>query len=376
MTKRDYGQGSITPRGKRKWLIRLRLGIDPITGTRRRLNRTVTGTKRDAQQALDEARQQHGAGLAIDVKSQTVAQFLRGWVDAQHRHGGINARSHERYEGVIERHLIPTIGHLALPDLRYDHVAALRDSWVSGEGSTAAHPLSAASIHKHLHILRKAMREAVARRLIPFNPVEGVTAPRQAAQPKDRVLDDGEIRRLLAAGAGTRFASVIRIALATGARQGELLSLRWEDVDWDRSLVHVAGTKSAQAQRDVELSSVTLASLRRHRLELSELRLATGPVWQDHGLVFPSRIGTPWVRRAFYRGYLAVVDRAGLAGTGVDFHCLRHTATTHWIFAGQDRYTIAKRLGHKDSYFTERRYGGLLLGQQRVAAQALDHLLA
>ena len=94
-------------------------------------------------------------------------------------------------------------------------------------------------------------------------------------------------------------------------------------------------------------------------------------------MVFPSSIGTPWVRRAFYRDYKMLVNESGIAAPqSVKWHTLRHTAASQWIKAGVDIFTVSRRLGHSSAAFTMDRYGHLLKGQQRQAAEALDHLLA
>ncbi len=109
----------------------------------------------------------------------------------------------------------------------------------------------------------------------------------------------------------------------------------------------------------------------------AEQRLKLGGIWKECGLIFPSRVGTPWLPRPFYRGYRVIVTRAGVEDSeSVYFHTLRHTAASQWIRLGADIFTVSRRLGHASAAFTMDVYGHLLKGQQRVAAEALDHLLA
>ena len=136
-------------------------------------------------------------------------------------------------------------------------------------------------------------------------------------------------------------------------------------------------TKTARSHRTIELSAATVAQLNAHRQSQRERRVLLGPTWQDNGLVFPSTIGTPWIRRTFYRDYKSLVGASALdVPETVTWHALRHSAASQWIKAGVDIYTVSRRLGHSSASFTMDVYAHLLKGQQRQAAEALDHLLA
>ncbi|MDP6605156.1 MAG: site-specific integrase, partial [Dehalococcoidia bacterium] len=162
-----------------------------------------------------------------------------------------------------------------------------------------------------------------------------------------------------------------------GLRQAEMLTLKWDDVDIETAEVRVRGTKTQNSRRTIELSSTTVAQLRSHRQAQRQHRLRLGPAWHEHGLVFPSSIGTPWLRRPFYRDYKMVVAISGVDDpASVKWHTLRHTAATLWIKGSVDIYTVSRRLGHASAAFTMDVYGHLLKGQQQHAAGVLDHLLA
>jgi integrase len=204
-----------------------------------------------------------------------------------------------------------------------------------------------------------------------------ILEPSRVKQREQRALTEEEISTLLTAAEGTRFAAPIRFTLASGLRQSELLALKWTDVDFDGCLAHVRGTKTAKSRRAVELSAVTITTLRTHRRQQARTRLRRGSAWQDHGLVFPSTAGTPWFKRMFYRDYRAVVDRSGIMSPAtVTWHTLRHTAATQWLRHGADVFSVSRRLGHASAAFTMDVYGHLLKGQQQQAAEALDTLLA
>lgn len=235
-----------------------------------------------------------------------------------------------------------------------------------------------------------ALDQAVRQGLIVRNPVDAVTVPSGRGQGERRALEDDEIALLLAAADGGRQFAPIAFLLQTGMREGELLRLKWADVDLDaqtvtvqRGLVHVRGkglvlaeTKTGKSRRTIGLSPATVALLRKHRARQAEERLKAGAAWSEQGFVFPTNRGTAQWPRTFLRDVKKVVGRSEIADPDmVTVHCLRHTAAMQWIKAGADIHTVSRRLGHASASFTMDVYGHLLKGMQRTVAEALDHLI-
>lgn len=390
MSRSDYGNGTIRERSPGRWLVAIELGRDPQAGRRQRRYFTVFGSRRDANQARREALTQRDRGTLIPADKITLAEWLESWLERHYAERHVSAKSHDRYRSIIQRHLIPALGRLKLQDLRPDHIADMKARWLSGKRSTSLRPLSGASVHKHLVVLRRALTDAVRSRVIPQNPADVVPAPSVRPTVERRALTEDEIRLLVAAAREGRWDFPIRFTLATGVRQGELLGLKWEDVDLDgatvairRTLSYVGGEvifappKTERSRRIIELSAATVRSLRQHRSEQGTRRLMLGPAWGENNLVFPSSVGTPWLARAFYRGYRDVLDRSGIPDLDtINWHTLRHTAATQWLHHGVDVFSVSRRLGHASASFTMDVYAHLLRGQQRQAAEALDYLLA
>jgi len=390
MSRQDYGSGTIKERAPGRWQVSAEAGRDPQTHRRRRRRFTVAGTRKDALRALREAQQQRDHGIAVTPDRISVGEWLTGWLERHRAEGHINPRTHDRYRQIIRSHLVPGLGQLRLQALRADHIADLKARWLSGKDSTAAGPLAGGTVHKHLVVLRRGLADAVKASIIIRNPMDAVSAPSARGREERRALTEEEIPALLGAAIGTRFDAPIRFTLATGLREGELLALKWEDVDWEagtvairRTLAYIDGKtvfgapKTEHSRRTIELSAATVQLLRSHRAAQATHRLRLGPIWREHGLVFPSLLGTPWLARTFYRDYRAIVDRSGIEGAAsVNWHTLRHTAATQWLRHGADVFSVSRRLGHASASFTMDCYGHLLKGQQRQAAEALDHLLA
>ena len=271
---------------------------------------------------------------------------------------------------------------MRLRDLRAVHVADMYARQLES--------LSANTVRQHHVVMKKAFEEAVRSNLIATNPVNAVQRPTIRASAERRALDESEIAALIDAARGTRVETPIRFAVATGLRQGELIGLRWQDVDLDAAVVtvtrsagyvlgegmKVSRTKTRNARRTIELSAALVGLLRRHRNDQRAQRLHVGPAWQEHGLVFPSSVGTLWTPHNLYRAYKKVVNASCIADPDtVNFHTLRHTAATQWLRAGADIHVVSRRLGHSSAAFTISVYGHLLRGMQRTAAEALDHLI-
>lgn len=388
MNKRDYGEGSYVERSPGAWLITVPLGSD-ASGKRRRQRFTVKGNKAAAKKALRQemAKRDNGFGVAPDRI--TTGEWLTRWLERHIASGKIGPRAADRYDGIVKKHLIPAIGAVKLQALRADQIDDLKTAWLNGTATTTDKPLSGGTVHKFLVILRQSFADALKKDVISRNPLDKVAAPSVKVSIERRALSEDEITTLVRASANTRYDVPIRFTLATGLREGELLAVRWSDVDLDRAMVTIERTllyvggkvqfakpKSQRSKRSIELSAATVQLLRTHRAAQAEHRLKIGPLWQEHGLVFPSLIGTPWLPRAFYRSYRAVVNRAGLTDAGsVNWHALRHTAASQWLRHGADVYAVSRRLGHGSAAFTMDVYGHLLSGQQRHAAESLDYLI-
>ena len=291
----------------------------------------------------------------------TVGEWLTSWL-AQHYEGGhIVEATYQRHELIIAKHLVPRLGSLPLDALSANDIATMRNEWLSGSGSTSRRPMARGTVQKQLKVLRQALTAAVAHGKLVVNPACEVAVSAHRAPAEQRALDEDEITALLRAAAGTPYEVPIRVALATGIRQAELLGLEWRDVDMVSRIILIRGTKSARSYRVIEISDGTVALLRSHR-EAQEARagwrLEAG---RNEDLLFPSPDGGPWARGPFYREYRRVVESSGIRSPQtVKWHTLRHTAASQWLRRGADIFTVSRRLGHASASFTMDVYAHML----------------
>ncbi|WP_165772518.1 tyrosine-type recombinase/integrase [Tepidiforma thermophila] len=237
--------------------------------------------------------------------------------------------------------------------------------------------------HKIVH---KALADAVRLGYLAANPADRAAPPRVVQATAGTVLGPEEARRLLEAARGDRLEALAVLALTTGMRQGELLALRWRDVDLEGGTIRVTGSlawvageyriqepKTASSRRAVALGELARSALRAHRQRQLEERPRAGPAWHDLDLVFCREDGYYLNPKAPLDWLERTLARAGLRK--VRFHDLRHTAATLAIASGVDVRTTGALLGHVSAKMTLDTYGHALPGAAEAAAQAIDAAL-
>lgn len=379
--------GYIRRQSRESWEVTVDLGRDPTTGRRRRRFMTIRGTKRDAERALAAALNERDRGIDISPGKLTVAEYLRRWLRDYAAHN-VAPSTLEGYSGIIVHHLIPTFGSLRLRDLRPAHIQEQYGRAQAAGGRVDGGPigLSAQTVLNHHRLLREALSHAVEWQLLAVNPADAVKPPR-ARRHEMRVLDAEEAGRLLEAAEDTPYHALIYVALATGARVGELFGLRWQDIDLDRSTMHItrsarrfAGrgvifteTKTHRSRRPVALSAATVALLREHRRARAEQRLALGLAYRDQGIVFASPTGGPLDGSNLRRAFVLMTERADVPR--LRLHDLRHTAATLMLREGVHPKVVSERLGHATVGLTLDTYSHVLPDLQRDAAEVMDGVL-
>ena len=377
--------GSVRRRGKGTWEVTIDLGRDSVGSRRRRRFINVKGTKRDAERALAEAFHQRDTGISFAPGLMTVGEYLNRWL-RDYAEAKVSLRTWVRYRGIVDRHLAPNLGHLRLGELRPAHIQALyglalRDGGRVDGKSGGLSPRTVLHIHR---VLRQALSWAVKWQLVTRNPADAVSPPRPN-RPEMRTLNVEETERLLISAEGSPSYALVYLALTTGARKGELLALRWQDVDLDRgqmeiqrTVYQVAGSgmafgapKTHLSRRPVKLSVETVRVLRDHRRQQAENRLRVGPAYQDHDLIFASEIGT--VLSNTGRSFPRLASKAGLEG--LRFHDLRHTAATLMLREGIHPKVVQERLGHASVSLTLDVYSHVLPELESAAAETLDRVL-
>lgn len=383
--KRGNNEGSITRRADGRWQARVSLDAGNrkyfYGKTRQEVAAQLTAALRDRDQGLPP----------IADERQTLVQYLDNWLATMR--STVRPRTWQRYEQYIRLHTMPLLGKVPLTKLTAQQVQGLYANRLEAGCS----PTSV----KHLHtVLHKALEDALRLGLVQRNVVDLVRAPRMR-RVEMRVLSLEQVRALLLVARGDRFEALYTLAVTTGMRRGELLALKWRDVDLGQGSGGASGThasgqpalqvratlqktkggfvyaepKSARSRRRIALTAAAAEALRTHRARQAEERLLIGPEWEEHDLVFCTHQGRPLSgSNVLNQNFHPLLKRAGLPR--MRFHDLRHTAATLLLLRGVHPKVVSELLGHSSVSLTLDVYSHVLPDMQREATTALDQMLA
>ena len=285
------------------------------------------------------------------------------------------------YETLLTRHVLPTLGKRRLTKLSAHDIDSLyNEKLASG--------LSAQTV-KNLHaVLHSALEQAVRTGLIVRNVCDLIDPPR-AQKFEIQPLDSDQSRALLRAAQGDKLEALYVLALTTGMRQGELLGLKWADVDLvagslkaRRAIARLRGhglvesePKSSTSRRGITLAPLAVEALKQHRERQTFERRKAADLWQDGDLVFCNGIGRPLeAGNMKRRSYWPLLKRAGLPH--VRFHDLRHSAATLLFSLGVHPKIVQELLGHSQIGLTLDTYSHAVPGLQHEAVGRLGDLLS
>lgn len=385
------------------WEARYTAGVDPGTG--KQIQRTITGkTQKEVAQKLKEITLSVDTGTYVTPSKQTVGQWLDTWADTYL--GGVKPFTVVSYKGQINNHIKPAIGAVRLEALDAATVQRFyNDLAKTGQqvprrdetGEIVKHggkivydpaPLSAKSI-KNVHgVLHKAMQQAVINGLIRSNPADACTLPR-IEKAQIHPLDEVQIRAFMAAINGHEFETLYTVTLFTGMREGEVLGLTWDCVDFDTGTIFVKQQlqreKKAGGQyllvplkndrpRTITPAPWVMEILHKHKQHQAAAQLRAGRIWNNpEGFVFTNEIGGHLVSWTVARKYKDVVAQIGRPDAR--FHDLRHSYAVASIRAGDDIKTVQDNLGHATASFTLDVYGHVTdQMKQASAARQQDYI--
>ena len=365
--RRGNNEGSIYRRKDGYWVGQY--GVETAAGKN---TRYIYGKDREVvRQKLAQAIADRDGGFVFDAEGMSVAKYLERWLNDSLK-GSVRASTHASYERQLERYVIPAFGRVKLEKLTPAHVQHLyREMQDRG--------LSARTVQYTHAVLHRALKQAKRWGLVNRNAAEDVDPPK-LKRDEIRPLDREQARRLLEAAEGDRLQALYVVAVTAGLRPGEMLALRWSDVDLDMGALRINRTLSAgefatpktpRSRRKIELSNTARAALRAHRKRQLEERIQKAGLWEDQGLVFPSTIGTPLSHRNVVRSFKALLKRAGLP-PGTRLYDLRHTCATLLLNGNVHPKYVQELLGHASIAQTLDTYSHVLEGMDSGISGAMD----
>jgi len=375
MGRRGNGEGTITRRKDGRW--EAKYTVYTAEGPKRRA--LYGKTRKVAADKLARALADRTSGHTFDTENMTVGEYLDRWLNDSDK-GSVRTSTYERHEQIVRLHLKPALGRLKLSKLTPAHVQGLyRDKLDSG--------LSPATVQKIHTVLHKALTQALKWNMIPRNAADAVKVPRPVPEEMHPLSPD-EARNLIEAARGDKLEAPYILAVHTGMRQGELLGLKWEDVDLNEGVIHIRRTvvrsggrislgepKTKGSRRPVHLTGAAVEALKAHLERQLEDIERLGDLYRDHGLVFTSEVGTlinpSNLRR---RSFAPLLQRAGLPR--IRFHDLRHTCATLLLSRNVHPKYVQELLGHATVAITLDTYSHVIRGMGDHTARAMEDVFS
>jgi len=367
--KRGQNMGSVYRRNDGRWV-----GAVSVEGKQQY---KYFKTQREAREWVQKTTIQVDEGLTYLSTRTTFKEFMQYWLDSVEP--SIRSNTIRQYAYVVNNHIPDRLGRVKLLDLRPDMIQVLINMKLD-EG------LSTRTVELIYAVLRRALNQAVQQGILLRNPIKGVAKPKPK-RPEMVTLTDTQVRTLLLAVRGTRYDALYQIAVTTGMRKGEILGLKWGDLDWGNCRLHVqrqllripneglvfSEPKSKAGRRVIVVGKATIDKLRTHQTLQQKERQFAGDRWQESDLIFPSTIGTPMEPRNVIRHFKDTLREAFLPN--VRFHDLRHTAATLMLQQGTHPKIVQERLGHASISLTLDTYSHVIPTMQEEVAAKIDELL-
>ena len=365
-------RGHIRQRSKNhpdRWTIYIYLGIDPASGKKRYRTEVFRGTRREAQIRLTQLQAEMDRGENVEPSRQRVEDFLRFWLH-DYAEVRVRPRTLQGYRGLLERYIIPALGHMRVDRLSPLDIQAF-------EGGCLRSGLSPRTVLHCHRVVSQALRWGVRMQVLARNPCDLVDPPRPQRY-QARYLDWDEVRVLLAASEGTSYHSLVRFDLLTGLRRSELLGLRWQDVDLERASISVVQTLTQLDRGELAFGPPKSGRSRAVSLPDPAVRILSsilesgggkGPV-QPGDVVFQGPGGALLMPDTVTQAFGRIARRAGFKG--LRFHDLRHTHATLLLSEGVNLKVVSERLGHAGIQITADLYAHVTPTIQREAAIKLS----
>ena len=380
---RSKGTGNIRERRPGVWQLTFTLAPGSAGTPGKKGFETITGTRGDAEQRLRQILGELDQGTHVRPSKQSLSSFMAHWMETYAR-PAVGAVTADGYAGIIRRCVEPSLGRIALGDLRADHILDLYTELRSPERQPK--PLGEQTLLNLHRLLKEALGHAVRWRWIARNPAADVDSPR----PRRRnitSLNRNQHQTFLEAIAESTYRDVFVVDLNSGLRRSEILGLRWPAVDLDEGCVAVLQglqrvpgkglvelpVKSDTSRRVVYLDDPIIELLRRLKVHQIEQQLQLGHQWDGKGFVFCRIDGSPFDPAYVSRDFTARMKQAGL--TGLTLHGLRHTNVSGTI-ASSGLKAASDRAGHSSVQITGDIYGHVEPEQQRAAARKFTEYMS
>lgn len=349
-------------------------------------------TRQEVAEKLSTALNNRMNGTFVEPNKVTVGKWLKTWLE-NYMKPHLRPTTWQSYEALMSQHVIPAIGEVKLKNLQTCDLQGLYKAKLESGRLDRKGGLSARTVRYIHSVVFEALEQAVKEQLVVRNVAEAVTLPREEKK-EIQPLTSEQVGEFLASIRDERHYPALLLELSTGLRRGELLALRWEDVDLKagnlkvrQSLVRIHSEKGAEkktelvfqepktkhSKRTIPLTAGVLKELKAHKARQAQEKLFLGQGYQDNGLVFCMEDGRPIEPRNFTRRFDGYLERAGIPH--VRFHDLRHTFATLMLELDEHPKVVQEILGHSKISMTIDTYSHVMPGIKERAMAKLDSVL-
>ncbi|MFD2370637.1 tyrosine-type recombinase/integrase [Brevibacillus sp. GCM10020057] len=362
-------KGHVRKRGS-KWCFVLDLGKDETTGKRQQKWFSGFTTKKEAEKAMAEKITEVNQGTFIAPSKEMFSSFLTSWLE--NKKMSVRSSTFRNYEWLVNKHILPHLGKYELAKLNPMHIEAFYRKLKKDESALSDEVIS--KIHT---IINAVLTRAHERGFVAKNVAKLVDKPR-FSKKKMEVWNEKEVLQFLDVAREDRLYIAFFLAITTGMRRGEILGLRWKDIDFENGEISIQQTlsntgdelqepKTKSAQRSIALPEQTVAELKKHKRRIAQEKLLARSVYQDNDLVVCTSVGTKVLPRNLIRTYYRLLEKADVPK--IRFHDLRHSHATLLLKKGVHPKIAQERLGHANIRITLDTYSHVLPNMQSEAAK-------
>lgn len=370
-----------TKKGEDKWMYMLDTGKNE-NGKRKQKKKSGFKSEKEAKKALTLAESEVYQGTYIEPSKVSYGEYVFNWLN--NRKLDLHEQTYTANKMYIKKYIIPHLGKVSLTDLRKDHIQKFINTMCEIERKDGKKGYAPKTIKKAVEIIRTSLGDAVEDELIKKNVSKKVTLPKQVKKEMT-VWTHEEVDVFKRVAEKDKLYCAFYLALATGMRQGEILGLRWKDIDFDNKTLTIhqvlghngkviySGAKNKTSERTIPLTELTIKALRIQKAIVAEDKMKNRKSYQDLGLVICTSLGTPQSPRNLLRSFYRLIKQADVPK--ITFHNLRDTHATLLLSKGVNVKVISERLGHSSIRVTLDTYSHILPTMQKDALDKLENMI-
>ncbi|MED4919273.1 tyrosine-type recombinase/integrase [Geobacillus thermodenitrificans] len=363
---------------KKGFYFRIDVGKDPVTGKRKQASFGPFRTKTEAKKELLKIKNQVDDGSYFKESTEDFSMFMERWFNTSYKRT-VEITTAKSREYVIRNHIMKYFQHKKINEITtFDIDSFYVDKLDSG--------YSGAYIRQMHNLLNQAFDQAVRWSLIKVNPVKNAKPPKVKSEEKITWTVD-EVNRFLNLIKNSSMEIPYLLAIFTGMRRGEVLGLKWDDVDFEnkkirikRSLCFVSGKglifkepKTKKSKRQISISQHVVNVLKKHKQKQEFQKEKLGTQYQDNNLIVCTDDGKPLDPRNLLRQFYRLIEEANVPR--ISFHDLRHTHATILMQQGENPKVVSERLGHSRVGITLDLYSHVSDDLQEQAAEKFENAL-